>query len=96
VRRLRCCSSSPSAVAPLPPTFSFGLVAFELFAGRRAFDRPPVLAVLDSLAMPTAVALASLAPGLDAELARLIDACLQRSPAERPDAATGLAALRAK
>jgi hypothetical protein len=44
--------------------------------------------------MPEALALASLVPGIDAELARLIDACLHRSPAERPDAATVLAALR--
>ncbi len=75
--------------------FSFGLVAFELLAGQRAFARPPVLAVMDSLTLPPVAPLASLVPAIDGALARLIDACLHRSPAERPAAATVLAAIPA-
>lgn len=72
--------------------FSFGLVAYEMLSGKRAYERPPVLAVVDRAAIPEPPSLASLLPALDARLAQFIDACFARSPRNRPDAATILAA----
>jgi serine/threonine-protein kinase len=75
--------------------FCFGLVAYELLAGKRAYPRPLVMALMEGLTMPPPAALETLVPALDPALARLIHACLEVSPAARPDAVTVLAALPA-
>ena len=74
--------------------FCFGLVAYELLAGRRAYPRPLVMALMEGIKMPEPAALQTIVPGIDAELARLIHACLAVSPAARPAAAELLAALK--
>jgi hypothetical protein len=74
--------------------FSFGLVAYEMLAGKRAYVRPLVTAVIEGLKMPDPQPLTQLAPGLAPEVARLLHLCLHVSPAERPDAAVIVAAMQ--
>jgi serine/threonine-protein kinase len=73
--------------------FSFGLVAYEMLAGRRAYPRPIVMAKMEGLAIPEPAPLGSLARGIAEEVASLVHACLDLSPARRPDAPTVRAAL---
>jgi serine/threonine-protein kinase len=75
--------------------FCFGLVAYEMLAGRRAWPRPLVMALMEGLSMPDPAPLATLVPGIEGEVARLIHACLLTTPADRPDAAALVAALDA-
>ncbi len=73
--------------------FSFGLVAYEMLAGRRAYPRPLVMATMEGLRMPDPPPLATLARGIGDELAGVVHACLDVEPARRPDAATVLQAF---
>jgi Protein kinase domain/7TM diverse intracellular signalling len=75
--------------------FCFGLVAYELLAGRRAWPRPLVMALMEGLSMPDPEPLGKLVPAIDPKLAQLIHACLHISPAERPDAVELQAVLEA-
>ncbi len=69
--------------------YSFGIVAYEMLSGKRPYDRPVVKAFLgDRPAPEPPPPLASLAPGLRADLATMIDACLHSDAKARPDAAT--------
>jgi len=68
--------------------FAFGLIAYELLAGRLPFAAPPALELLADRPMPPA------AP-LDAPQAELIMACLSESPEARPLIRDVLQRLRA-
>jgi serine/threonine-protein kinase len=64
--------------------FAFGVIAFELLAGRRPFDdMPTFVAISMSRSVP---AFRSVCPSLPPATARLLDACLAIDPAERPTA----------
>jgi serine/threonine-protein kinase len=73
-------------VAPPADVFALGVIAYELLGARRPFERPPVLALLDGHKFEPAPPLATVAPGLPASLAALIDACLGEIPESRPTA----------
>jgi serine/threonine protein kinase len=66
--------------------FSFGVIAHELLVGRRPFAEPPVLARLEGRPVPPPPALAGLCDGIEADVARLLDACLAFEPGARPTA----------
>ena len=73
--------------------FSFGLVAYEMLAGKRAYPRPVVMAAMEGVTMPEPPPLSSVARGISEDVARVVHACLEATPARRPDAATVQAAF---
>jgi Protein kinase domain/7TM diverse intracellular signalling len=74
--------------SPRSDLFSFGMVAYEMLSGKRPYDRPVVAAFLKGAPMPAPPApLASIAPQLPAEVAAIVDACLQLDAKARPAAA---------
>ncbi len=64
--------------------YSLGLVAFELVAGRPPFDESNAIALVAAHINKEPAGVSTLRPELDAQLARLIDQCLSKSPQERP------------
>lgn len=71
--------------------YSLGVVAFETLAGRLPFDGPaPVVIVAH--ATKVAPPLASVAPGVPAELCAIVDRCLLKNPADRYATGNALAA----
>lgn len=63
--------------------FSFGVVLFELFAGRRPFQGPSDLAVLQEILHRPAPPIAELRPGLPAGLRFAVDKAIEKDPADR-------------
>ncbi len=71
--------------------YSLGVVAFETLSGRLPFDGPaPVVIVAH--ATKAAPPLASVAPGVPAELCAIVDRCLLKNPADRYATGNHLAA----
>jgi serine/threonine protein kinase len=82
-------SQGADHASPRSDLFSFGMVAYEMLSGTRPYERSVVNAVLKGKPMPEPPPpLASLAPGLAADIAAIVDACLRTDPKARPDAAT--------
>ncbi len=74
--------------SPRSDLFSFGMVAYEMLSGKRAYERSVVKAFLKDKPMPDPPPpLASVAPQLPAEVAAIVDACLQLDAKARPAAA---------
>ncbi len=74
--------------------FSFGVVLYEMLAGRRPFERTTMAALLVSIARDPPAPLRELAPAVDEATAGLVDRCLAKAAADRPrDARAILAAL---
>lgn len=71
--------------------YGLGAVGFFLLAGRPPFEHESAAAILVARATKDAPALASVAPGVPAALARVIDRCLMRDPALRPATGEALA-----
>jgi serine/threonine-protein kinase len=63
--------------------YSLGVVAFYALSGKLPFDAPDVAALLAQHITKPAPPLASLAPGVPKRLARAVDACLAKDPAQR-------------
>ncbi len=83
------------AAGPPADMFSFGVVAYQLLAGKLPHAAPPVLEKLAGRAMPGWTPLANVKPELPAELCALVDACLGESADARPTAASAVAMLAA-
>ncbi|HEX4456179.1 MAG TPA: serine/threonine-protein kinase [Kofleriaceae bacterium] len=83
-------------IAPSADVFSFGVIAFELLAGKLPHAVPPVLEQLAGRASPAPEPLASHVPALPSELCALVDRCLARTPSERPHASSIAAELRSR
>jgi serine/threonine-protein kinase len=76
--------------------YSLGVVGFYALAGRFPFDAPLASAVLIAHVTKTAPPLHTLAPATPRGLCDLIDRCLAKDPADRPqDCAAVVSALRA-
>ncbi|MFN9576021.1 MAG: protein kinase domain-containing protein [Gemmatimonadota bacterium] len=71
--------------------YALGAVGFFLLAGRPPFEHESAAAILVARATKDAPALSSVAPGVPAALARVIDRCLMRDPAQRPATGEALA-----
>lgn len=82
-----------SGVGPPGDVFSFGVMAYEMLAGRPPFTMPPVFeeAAHRPLTMPPT--LASLGLALPPEITRTLDTCILQEPAKRPSAAELAATL---
>ncbi len=70
--------------------YALGLVLYELYAGRRLF---PVQTFEERRHVSHDTSVAHPLPGIDPEIERIIHACLERDPAERPRSALAIAAL---
>src|SRR5262249_46679520 len=75
--------------------FSFGVLAYELCAGRRPFAEPAFTRRLLGAPVAAPRPLGSAAPALAPTLAALLDPCPARAPRRRPNAATLAEALAA-
>jgi Tol biopolymer transport system component len=77
--------------------FSFGVVLYEMLAGRPAFRRDSAVETMSAILKEEPVDLAAARPGLPPALEAIVRHCLEKSPAERfqsaRDVAFGLAAL---
>ncbi|MGC1187648.1 MAG: protein kinase [Candidatus Acidiferrales bacterium] len=71
--------------------FSLGSVLYEAATGRLPFTGPSALAVMHEIATAAPAAPSSLRPGLPAALDRVIQKCLEKSPARRPAHASEVA-----
>jgi serine/threonine-protein kinase len=73
------------AAQPPADVFAFGVIAFEMLAGRRPYETMPTF--LGLALAPPPPSFATLAPSLPAATATLLDRCLARDPGDRPSAA---------
>jgi serine/threonine-protein kinase len=73
-------------IAPPVDVFAFGVMAFEMLAGRSPFAEPPSSAVLGGRVPADAERLERAWEGAPPDLARLVDACLSFDPDGRPTA----------
>jgi hypothetical protein len=69
--------------------YALGLVLYELYAGHRLF---PVQTFEDRHRIAQDMPIAQLPPGIDPEIQRIIDACLESDPPRRPRSALAIAA----
>ena len=74
--------------------FALGIIAFELFTGRRPFAEAPVAAKLAGRDPMPAPPLRQQCPTLDAKIAELLDRAMKHDPRERPTAHELAVALR--
>ena len=84
---------SPEQAAAEPVTdrsdvYSLGVVMFELVTGRAPFEERTPVALAAAHLHKAPPNIESMRPDLNPEFAGLIDRCLAKDPAERPDAAT--------
>jgi serine/threonine-protein kinase len=63
--------------------FSFGLILYEMLAGRRAFERGSTVETLAAIIREDPVPLSSIRDGIPESLLRLVARCLAKSPEER-------------
>jgi predicted Ser/Thr protein kinase len=72
--------------------YSLGLVLYELFSGRRAFDAGSVPELLEKMESTTPSSLSSQVEGLDPAVERVVRRCLEADPRRRPLSALAVAA----
>ncbi|WP_236607662.1 protein kinase domain-containing protein [Sandaracinus amylolyticus] len=83
------------ALRPASDLFAFGVLAYELLIGRRPFDEPVALAVLEGRSPPPRLPLAPHWPDGDPAIVAILEACLALDPGERPSAREVAEALEA-
>ena len=72
--------------------YALGLVLYELFTGRRAFDAASVVELMQMQERAAPASITSVAKDLDPAVERIVLRCLQPNPAERPASALSVAA----
>src|SRR5258707_7409676 len=73
--------------------YSLGLVLYEVFTGKKAFDAPSLNELLQLRRRDTSpIEPTSIVPDLDPLIERVIDRCLQKDPSLRPSSALQVAA----
>jgi eukaryotic-like serine/threonine-protein kinase len=63
--------------------FAFGVVVYELIAGRRPFDRESAVATLAAILRDPTEPLAEVRPDAPPALVRIVDRCLRKEPTRR-------------
>src|SRR3984957_9358700 len=71
--------------------FSLGCVLYQAATGRRPFQGPSALAVMNEIATSDPGPPSAIRPDLPAEFDRLVARCLAKEPAQRPESALELA-----
>jgi len=79
-------------VSPQSDLYSLGIIAHELLTGEPAFTLESPVALLIAHVQTPAPSLATCLPGAPPELTRIIDACLEKDPQQRPESAQHLVA----
>ena len=72
--------------------YSLGLVLYELFTGRKAFEAATLAGWRHKHSEERPTAPSTVTPGLDAAVERAILRCLEKEPSQRPRSAAALAA----
>ena len=84
---------APEQVAGDPDTdhradiYAFGVIAYELLAGRAPFAGRPAQALMAAHVLETPEAISNRRAGVPAELSALVMRCLEKSPDNRPQSA---------
>jgi Tol biopolymer transport system component len=63
--------------------FSFGLLLYEMLAGRRAFERPSPIQTMNAALEEEPPALTGLLPTVPSELQQIVARCLEKNPNDR-------------
>jgi serine/threonine-protein kinase len=71
--------------------YALGLVLYELFTGKRAFDAPTVAELQRMQQAGTMTSLSSAVKDIDPDVERIIERCLSPDPAQRPSSAMAVA-----
>ena len=72
--------------------YALGLVLYELYTGKRAFNAPTLAELREQKEGATPIPPSELRPGIDPVVERVIARCLERDPRQRPASAAQLAA----
>lgn len=80
------------SVTPKSDLYSLGLIAYELFTGRRAFEGASVLDLLHAEEFHAPASMTDAAPEIDPAVERAVLQCLQPDPKFRPSSARLMAA----
>jgi hypothetical protein len=76
---------------PRSDLFAFGVVMHELIAGVHPFKRGTVPEMQSAVLRDDPIALTQAVPGVPASIVRLLERCLEKEPAQRPESARDLA-----
>src|SRR5215471_18847376 len=72
--------------------YALGLVLYELFTGKRAFEAASLMELMEMQERAAPLAITSVARDLDPAVERVVLRCLERDPARRPSSALAVAA----
>jgi serine/threonine-protein kinase len=80
------------SVTPRSDIYSLGLVLYEIFTGKKAFDAPTIAKLMELRESSTASDLSNSMENIDPTIERVILRCVEEDPAERPSSALAVAA----
>ena len=83
-------ATSARDAGPASDIWSVGVMMYEAIRGEPPFDGETGNAIIVKACTAPHMPLDSVAPGVDPQIARLIDRCLSKQPAERPQSAQAL------
>ncbi|NOZ77999.1 MAG: protein kinase [Acidobacteria bacterium] len=75
--------ASGDTIGPPSDVFSFGSLVFEMLTGRRAFEGPTPVTVLEQVAKAKKPAIEEVAPQLPPSLVAIIERCMEKNPERR-------------